>query len=96
VSQIKRKLKTRINEHFKNIKLNPQKHSVISDHILELDHIFDWENAKILDFESFYYKRLISEMIHIREQKNGLNLKKDRELLEDSYFDILDGLAEMK
>jgi len=96
VGQTKRKLKTRINEHSKNIKLDPQKHSVISDHILELDHSFDWENAKILDFEPFYYKRLISEMIHIREQKNGLNLKKDTELLEDSYFDILDELARLK
>jgi len=86
----------RINEHLKNIKLDPQKHSVITDHILEFDHTIDWESAKILDFEPYYYKRLISEMIHIREQKNGLNLKKDTELLEESYFDILDRLAKGK
>jgi len=58
--------------------------------------LLDWENAKILDFEPYYYKRLISEMIHIRKQKNGLNLKKDTELLKESYFDILDGLAGVK
>jgi len=73
-----RKLKTKLNEHIKNIKLDPQKHSVISDHTFEQDHSFDWESAEILDFEP--YKILISEMIHIREQKNGLNLKKDTEL----------------
>jgi len=39
---------------------------------------------------------LISEMIHIREQKNGLNLKKDTELLDESYFNILDRLAKGK
>jgi len=69
MGKTKRKLKTRLNEHIKNIKLDPQKHSVISDHILEHDYSFDWESAKILDFELYYYKRLISEIIHIREQK---------------------------
>jgi len=51
VGKIKRKLKTRINEHVKNIRLDPQKHSVISDHIFEHGHSMDWENVKILDFE---------------------------------------------
>jgi len=64
--------------HKKNIKLDPQKHSVISDHILELDHSIDWNNVKILDFKPYYYKRLISEMMHIKfkkdqKAKNGLN-----------------------
>jgi len=36
--QTKRKLKTRLNEYVKNIKLDSQKQSVISDHILELDY----------------------------------------------------------
>jgi len=53
----------------------------------------DWENVKVLDFEPKYYKRLISEMIHIKKQKNGLNLNSDTELLDESYFDILDRLA---
>jgi len=35
-------------------------------------------------------------MIHIREQKNGLNLKEDTELLEESYFNILDKLTKEK
>jgi len=97
VGQTKRKLKTRINEHLKNIiKLDPQKHSIITDHILEFDHTIDWKSVKIIDFEPYYYKRLISEMIHIREQKNGLNLKKDTELSDESYFDILDRLAKEK
>jgi len=43
----------------------------------------------ILDFEKNYRKRNISEMIH-KEQKNGLNLIEDTELLDNSYFNILD------
>jgi len=48
----------------------------------------DWEKVSILDFEKNYRKRNISEMIHIKEQKNSLNLMKDTELLVNSYFNI--------
>jgi len=54
--QIKRKLKTRLNEHITNIKLDLQRHSVITDRIFEFDHSFDWDNAKILDFDSSIIK----------------------------------------
>lgn len=33
-------------------------------------------------------------MIHIKEQKNGLNSKKDTELLNNAYFDILEILGD--
>jgi len=32
-------------------------------------------------------------MIHIKEQKASLNLNSDTELLDESYFDILEDLA---
>jgi len=32
-------------------------------------------------------------MIHIKEQKNGLNYMGDTELLDECYFDILNVLA---
>ena len=40
--------------------------------MLEFNLTFDWQNKKILDFETNYHKRLISEMIHIKLQKKGL------------------------
>jgi len=46
-----------------------------------------------LDYESRYFKRLVSEMIHIKQQKVSLNLDSDTELLDESYFDILSELA---
>jgi len=92
VGQTKRQLKTRLKEHKNNIKLDQSKHSVISEHITKYNHSFDWENTKIIDYESRYYKIIISEMIHIKEQKVSLNLNSDTELLDDSYFDILNEL----
>jgi len=39
-----------------------------------IDHDFDWENPKILDIAKHYQKRLMSEMINIKAQKNAINL----------------------
>jgi len=46
----------------------------------------DWNNGEILDVEQFYHKRLISEILHIKIQKNGVNLMKDTELLDPVYI----------
>jgi len=35
-------------------------------------------------------------MIHIKEQKNGLNYMSDTKLLDDCYFDILNVLDNSK
>jgi len=63
------------------------------EHIINYNHSFDWDNTKILDRESNFYKRIVSEMIHIKEQNISLNLNSDSELLDESYFDILNELA---
>jgi len=93
VGQTKRQLKTRLKEHKHNLKQDFSKHSVISEHIVKYNHSFDWDNTKIMDRDSNYYKRIVSEMIHIKEQKKGLNLNSDTELLNESYFDILSELT---
>jgi len=50
--------------------------------------------GKMLKFWTLNLNRLISEMIHIKEQKNGLKLNKDTELLDClSYVNILYKLA---
>jgi len=46
--------------------------------------------------ETNYNKKLISEMIHIKEQKNSINLQTDTEMLDSSYFCLLDVLANNK
>jgi len=89
VGQTKRQLRTRMNEHIKNIKLNESKHSVVTKHMLDSGHSFDWTNVKIMDHETNYCKRLISEMIHIKTQVNSLNSMDDIECLDSSYFNLL-------
>jgi len=89
VGQTKRKLKTRLNEHKNNVKLEESKHSVITKHMVENIHTFDWQNVKILDHETNYFKRMIAEMIYIKIQKNGLNSVEDIEGLDSSYFNLL-------
>jgi len=89
VGQTKRQLKTRINEHEKNVRFDESKHSVITKHMIENNHTFNWQNVKIMDYETNYFKRLISEMIYIKTQDNGLNSVEDIECLDSSYFNLL-------
>jgi len=96
VGQTKRQLKTRINEHIKNIASNESKHSVITKHILDKNHTFDWQNVKILDFDYNYFKRLIAEMIHIKTQDNSLNSIDDIECLDPSYSNLLTKIFNQK
>jgi len=97
VGQTGRQLGTRMKEHKVNIKLDPSRNSVISEHILQFDHLnrwsFKWNNVKILDNEHNFYKRLTSEIIHIKDQKNGINSQKDSESFNSVYTDILSELA---
>jgi len=59
VSQIKRLLKFRINDHRNHIKRNSTQISVITNHRLNLDHDFDWDNVEVLDEETNYKKTSI-------------------------------------
>jgi len=63
VDQTKRQLKTRFKEHKNNIRQNHSKHSVVSEHIINFNHAFDWENVQIMDHKHNYHKRMILEMI---------------------------------
>jgi len=80
--------KTRVNEHKSHIRRNSIQLSVITDHRLKSKYDFDWDNVKILDSESNYNKRFISEMIHIKKQKHGLNAQTDTALLNPVYNDL--------
>ena len=88
VGQTGRKLKTRIAEHRNHIKYNTSARSVITEHRRQLDHEFKWEEVEILDEEPSYRRRLVSEMINIRKQKNGINLQTDTEGLHKAYIPI--------
>jgi len=88
VGQTGRQLKTRMTEHRNHIKRNTNTPSVITEHKLEYGH-FDWDGVKIMDKESLWNKRIISEMLHISKQTKSLNLQSDTNSLHDSYFSII-------
>ncbi|XP_072763715.1 uncharacterized protein [Anoplolepis gracilipes] len=95
VGQTSRKLKTRINEHKRHIHLNTNTNSIITNHRRDFEHNFDWENVRVLDEASFYTKRLISEMLFIKRQRNGLNLQTDTENLPSVCQDIVNTLPKI-
>ena len=65
---------------------------VITDHRLQHDHKFDWDNVWILDRER-HFKRLTSKMLHIETQEMSLNLQMDTEFLDHVYTSALDAIC---
>ncbi|KYQ59837.1 hypothetical protein ALC60_01222, partial [Trachymyrmex zeteki] len=66
VGQTKRLLKSRISEHRNHINRNTSQ-NIITEHRIEHNHDFDWDNVRILE-EERSYNRLISEEIFINKQ----------------------------
>jgi len=65
---------------------------VVSNHRIEHNHDMNWDEATILDRESSYIKRIVSEMIYIKRQYNSLNKQSDTDLLPEVYQPIIDSL----
>lgn len=85
IGETKRSFLTRVNEHRKNTSLA----SVVYNHRQNMHHDFDWDNAKILDYESNWKKRTILEMIHIKSNCHTINKKEDAFSLNRIYFPLL-------
>jgi len=92
IGQTKRQLRTRIKEHVSDINKKSGFPSVITEHRLNFNHNFEWDKIKIIDNERSYKKRIISEMVHIKKQLQGLNKQSDTDLLPNSYLPILEHL----
>ncbi|KYN22422.1 hypothetical protein ALC57_05184 [Trachymyrmex cornetzi] len=93
VGQTGRQLRTRISEHRNHIKYNTTTRSVITEHRLQNNHDFRWDDVEILDEEPIYRKRLISEMVNIKKQTNSLNLQTDTEGLHRAYLPIINKIC---
>jgi len=89
IGQTKRQLKTRIKEHKQDLFKKTGTFSVVSEHRMKYGHDFDWEEVKVLDIENNYYKRIISEMIHIKRHNNNINKQTDTDLFPDTYIPIV-------
>ena len=77
-------MKTRIDEHKKSIENH--KKLPVPIHIQENNsHNFDFDNVVILDRESNYKKRIVSEMFHINSYNDTINRKEDVQFLNSQY-----------
>lgn len=94
VGQTSRFLKTQIKEHENHINRNTTQKSVITDHRLS-NHKFDWDNIEIFDEEFYLKKRLVSEMLFIRPQRNGLNRQEDTEFLNHAYISVVKHMPQL-
>jgi len=89
VGQTKRQLRTRIKEHVSDINKKNGSSSVISEHRLNSNHEFKWENL------NYGQRTIISKKNNFgngpyKKQLNGLNKQSDTDLLPTSYLPILD------
>ena len=81
-------------ESTSNIRSINKNLSVISEHRIDNNHDFYWKNVKILDKEPNCFKRLVSEMIHIKKEDKTINKQTDTTNLNAiydkyiNYFDI--------
>lgn len=91
VGQTKQKFKKRLDQHkndCKPINILKTNSTALADHHFKTGHNFKFDMATILDIEENWFKRNISEMIHIK-RNNTVNLRTDTNNLSNIYNDIL-------
>lgn len=75
IGETGRRLKNRIYEHKRDCRIG-NLNTGLSQHSWKFDHVFDFDNIKILARENNTFKRRILESIHINKYiKNSINLK---------------------
>jgi len=67
--------------------------SVVCIHRIKHNYDMNWGEAIILDRESSYIKRTVSEMIYIKRQCNSMNKQSDTDLLSDVNLPIIESLS---
>ena len=105
IGETGRKFGTRLEEHHKDVTTNTplgvstrsnrtesvgELHkSAITDHMVDNNHIPDWENARVLDRESFVLDRQIRESIWIRKSSTNMNRDEGSYKLPHVYDKLL-------
>ena len=61
-------------KHVDAVKTFNIKKSALSQHVIDFDHIIDWDNVKILKSESHAYRRRVEESFLINQKARSLNV----------------------
>ena len=92
IGQTKQLLKNRVNEHKNSCQekyRNKKEGTALALHHFTHEHSFDFENPEIIDRETNYSKRLVSEMVLIRIDPQTVNLRTDTEHLSRIYRNLI-------
>lgn len=93
IGQTKQYLNKRISQHKQSIKtktITPNlPNTALAKHSVEMLHNFNFNEPKILSFETNLNKRLITESLEIKKNKNSINFKTDIDNLNAIYFNLV-------
>lgn len=89
IGETQQYLSKRISSHKSNIKFKSIHSTALAKHVLEENHKIDFENPEILDTESNFNKRLISEMMYISKNSRAMNHKTDIQSLSLLYENLI-------
>jgi len=65
-----------------------QNKSAVTDHAISLNHVIDWDQAKVIDREGNRVDRWIKEAIHIRKEQDQ-SMNRDEGSYLSHIYDIL-------
>ena len=99
IGQTKQSIKTRIQQHkddCREEKNNVEAKTALASHHFNEAHDFNFDKTTILDTESNWYKRNISEMFWIKAKGNTVNLRTDTNKLSRIYNKVIGILKHQK
>ena len=88
VGETKRKTQTRLKEHESDCKWKRNEKSALADHHLLTGRDFDFDNAKVVRFESNYCRRIFCEAWEIKRERQHICANKfsGKVQLPDEYL----------
>lgn len=89
IGQTRQYLENRIKAHQYSVKGENADKTALTKHAKEEKHQFNFDNVTILDKETNEKRRLIKEMIHIKQEKKAINDRQDIQNLSNLYNTIL-------
>lgn len=88
------KLCTRAHQHELDVRGNRPKKSALAYHSINTGHVFDFENAKVIERERLYWKRMMLEEIRIKASNNCVNIKSiESRNISDIYSNLFSKLS---
>lgn len=85
IGQTGQYLKNRINGH----KYDKKNKTALTNHEIECQHTFNFNDTKILATENHTRKREFLEMIYIQKNNNTINAKSDTQNLSKIYYNLI-------